>query len=192
MKQPAYSLLAQAGARVEYEPARGIFVPTALPGGVEAVGGAAGELTPAATSPASYGGDGDKCFACICEDVTTKDLKRAVAEGFDSIELAKRYTTVTMGPCQGKLCGLNSTRLARGADRDGARGGRHDDRAAALGPGVARAPCRPPARAREAHVDPPRPRGRRREDHVDGRLAPAALLRRARPRGASPSTTRSG
>ena len=111
VKQPAYSLLAQAGARVEYEPARGIFVPTALPAGVEAVGGAAAQLAPAATAPASYEGGGDKCFACICEDVTTKDLKRAVAEGFDSIELAKRYTTVTMGPCQGKLCSLNSTRL---------------------------------------------------------------------------------
>ena len=30
-------------------------------------------------------------------------MKRAIAEGFDSIELAKRYTTVTMGPCQGRL-----------------------------------------------------------------------------------------
>ncbi|HVD10006.1 MAG TPA: glycine cleavage T C-terminal barrel domain-containing protein, partial [Gaiellaceae bacterium] len=35
----------------------------------------------------------------------------AIAEGFDSIELAKRYTTVTMGPCQGKLCHLPSIRL---------------------------------------------------------------------------------
>ncbi len=48
---------------------------------------------------------------CICEDVTTKDVTRAIAEGFDSIELAKRYTTVTMGPCQGKLCQLASIRL---------------------------------------------------------------------------------
>jgi sarcosine oxidase subunit alpha len=47
----------------------------------------------------------------MCEDVTTADLKRAVAEGFDLIELAKRYTTVTMGPCQGKLCHLPSIRL---------------------------------------------------------------------------------
>src|SRR5581483_2804504 len=52
-----------------------------------------------------------KCFVCLCEDVTTKDVKRAIAEGFDSIELAKRYTTVTMGPCQGRLCHLNSIRL---------------------------------------------------------------------------------
>jgi sarcosine oxidase subunit alpha len=48
-----------------------------------------------------------------------KDLRRAVAEGFDSIELAKRYTTVTMGPCQGKLCQLNSIRLlARETETD--------------------------------------------------------------------------
>jgi sarcosine oxidase subunit alpha len=108
--QPAYSLLAQAGARIEYEPRRGIFVPTELPAGVEVVGAAAGEIerTP---SPAVLEGHGDKCFVCICEDVTTKDMKRAVGEGFDSIELAKRYTTVTMGPCQGKLCQLAATRL---------------------------------------------------------------------------------
>src|SRR5204863_383075 len=52
-----------------------------------------------------------KGFVCICEDVTEKDLKRALAEGFDSLELAKRYTTVTMGPCQGRLCHLASSRL---------------------------------------------------------------------------------
>jgi sarcosine oxidase, subunit alpha len=108
--QPAYSLLAQAGARIEYEPRRGIFVPTELPEGIEVVGAVAGaiEQTP---PPAVLDGRGDKCFVCICEDVTTKDVKRALAEGFDSIELAKRYTTVTMGPCQGKLCQLAATRL---------------------------------------------------------------------------------
>ena len=52
-----------------------------------------------------------KQFACLCMDVTTKELKTAVAEGFDSIELLKRYTTVTMGPCQGKACMLSSLRL---------------------------------------------------------------------------------
>jgi sarcosine oxidase subunit alpha len=53
----------------------------------------------------------DKCFVCLCEDVTDKDMSRAYREGFDSLELAKRYTTVTMGPCQGKLCQLASNRL---------------------------------------------------------------------------------
>jgi sarcosine oxidase subunit alpha len=110
-RQPATSLLSQAGARVEYEPRRGIFVPTSLPPGVEVVGSAAGEVEQAPLQAASLGGGDDKCFVCICEDVTVKDVKRAVAEGFDSIELAKRYTTVTMGPCQGKLCHLASVRV---------------------------------------------------------------------------------
>jgi sarcosine oxidase subunit alpha len=109
-RQPSYSLLAQAGARVDYEPRRGIFMPTELPPGVEVVGSAAGKFEQHPAS-AQLNGGGDKCFVCICEDVTTKDVKRAVAEGFDSIELAKRYTTVTMGPCQGKLCHLPSVRL---------------------------------------------------------------------------------
>lgn len=109
-RQPAYSLLAQAGARVEFDRTLGLFVPTDLPPNVEAVGSVTGEgLTKVVPEPA-YEGEG-KCFVCMCEDVTTKDVKRAIAEGFDSIELAKRYTTVTMGPCQGKLCHLGSIRL---------------------------------------------------------------------------------
>ena len=110
VRQPSYSLLAQAGARIEYEPSLGVFVPSELPAGVEAVGSVTGEGLEKGDSLPAYEGQG-KCFVCVCEDVTTKDLKRAIAEGFDSIELAKRYTTATMGPCQGKLCQLASTRL---------------------------------------------------------------------------------
>ena len=43
-------------------------------------------------------------FACLCEDVRVTDLEDAWAEGFRSTELLKRYTTATMGPCQGALC----------------------------------------------------------------------------------------
>jgi sarcosine oxidase subunit alpha len=111
-RAPAYSLLAQAGARVEFEPRRGSFVPVRLPAGIEAVGSVLGREEPDAVPRPSYGGaGGGRCFVCLCEDVTEKDLKRAVGEGFDSVELAKRYTTVTMGPCQGKLCQLASVRL---------------------------------------------------------------------------------
>ncbi len=106
--QPAYSLLAQAGAKISYDAARGSFVPSELPAGIEAVGRVAGELGPVAPVRACHGEGG---FVCICEDVAVKDLKRALAEGFDSIELAKRYTTVTMGPCQGRLCHLSSIRI---------------------------------------------------------------------------------
>ena len=73
-------------------------------------------------------------FVCLCEDVTVKDVKRAIAEGFDSIELAKRYTTVTMGPCQGRLCQLASIRLY---GRETGLG------SAAVGTTTARPPWRP-------------------------------------------------
>ncbi len=108
--QPAYQLIAQAGATVGFDAGRGIFVPTGLPDNVSVVGGAAGDVRDVA-SPAPVLGEGKKCFVCYCEDQTVKDLKYAIDEGFDSIHLAKRYTTVTMGPCQGKLCHLNSIRV---------------------------------------------------------------------------------
>jgi sarcosine oxidase subunit alpha len=52
-----------------------------------------------------------RAFACFCEDVSAKDIHQGVAEGYDSIELCKRFTTVTMGPCQGRMCQLASIRL---------------------------------------------------------------------------------
>jgi sarcosine oxidase subunit alpha len=112
-RQPAYSLLSQAGARIEYAPESGLFYPAEIPAGVEAVGSVTGDGISAAVPAATYNGASGKgkCFVCVCEDVTDKDLKRAIAEGFDSIELAKRYTTVTMGPCQGRLCHVPSIRV---------------------------------------------------------------------------------
>jgi sarcosine oxidase subunit alpha len=67
--------------------------------------------------------DGDgrlgKRFVCLCEDVTVKDIDRAVAEGFDGIETLKRYSTVTMGPCQGKMCSQTAVALcARATGRE--------------------------------------------------------------------------
>jgi len=73
--------------------------------------GAAAERSPVAIPPPVSGADRGKCFACLCEDVTSKDIGLTVAEGYDSIELSKRYTTVTMGPCQGRMCQLASVRL---------------------------------------------------------------------------------
>ncbi|MBV9278771.1 MAG: (2Fe-2S)-binding protein, partial [Chloroflexi bacterium] len=51
---------------------------------------------------------GRKKFICVCEDVTRKDVDQALREGFDTIETLKRYSTATMGPCQGKMCALSS------------------------------------------------------------------------------------
>jgi sarcosine oxidase subunit alpha len=153
---PATSLLAQAGARTAYDPARGHFALSVLPEGVHAAGEVAGaggleaiELSgqiagaeaahalglgdatsrtraqgvrerrsPAgngraaeAVPPPVVGAGRGKCFACLCEDVTAKDIHLSVEEGYDSIELSKRYTTVTMGPCQGRMCQLPAVRL---------------------------------------------------------------------------------
>jgi sarcosine oxidase subunit alpha len=71
---------------------------------------AAEEADPVVLPPEVALGRG-KQLACLCMDVTNKELKTAVAEGFDSMELLKRYTTITMGPCQGKACMLASQRL---------------------------------------------------------------------------------
>jgi sarcosine oxidase, subunit alpha len=64
-----------------------------------------------AIAPPVAGAGRGKCFACFCEDVTSKDIGLSIDEGYDSIELSKRYTTVTMGPCQGRMCQLQSVRL---------------------------------------------------------------------------------
>jgi sarcosine oxidase subunit alpha len=64
-----------------------------------------------AVAPPVSGEGRGKCFACLCEDVTSKDVHLSIEEGYDSIELSKRYTTVTMGPCQGRMCQLPSVRL---------------------------------------------------------------------------------
>src|SRR5262249_57949381 len=55
----------------------------------------------------------------FCEDVSSKDIIGAVREGYDSIELAKRYTTATMGPTQGKIELVNA--IAAAAEGTGRR-----------------------------------------------------------------------
>ena len=57
-------------------------------------------------------GPGHKRFVCVCEDVTSKEIRDGIAEGFDSLETLKRYSTLTMGPCQGKMCHSLGARLA--------------------------------------------------------------------------------
>jgi len=52
-----------------------------------------------------------KRFVCVCEDVAEKDVCDAVKEGFDGIETLKRYSTIAMGPCQGKMCQMAAVGL---------------------------------------------------------------------------------
>ncbi len=149
---PTTNLLAQAGARVQWDQPAGAFLPEELPESLFAAGEvtgvrdldailAQGRLAGLAAARSLGLGDdatdatidwlragpadvpvtnalpparipaAGKQFACFCMDVTDKELRFAVKEGFDSIELLKRYTTLTMGPCQGKACLTSSVRL---------------------------------------------------------------------------------
>lgn len=129
------SLLNMSGDKPVYEPRAARFVPGGrLAEGVYATGGIAGDgsldelvaharatgLAAASGEPASsVAGLGvvehPELFRAkthgmvdFSEDVSSKDLVSAAAEGYDSIELMKRYTTVTMGPSQGKLETVNA------------------------------------------------------------------------------------
>jgi sarcosine oxidase subunit alpha len=139
---PANGLLYQAGARIAYDEDAGQFVVEALPPGVFAAGRVTGRLgddaaaagreaaafalgqnTASARQPHNghslpapcYRPTTGKAFVCLCEDIAAKDIATAVAEGFDSLELVKRYATVTMGPCQGKMCAVASIHLTAAA-----------------------------------------------------------------------------
>jgi len=50
-------------------------------------------------------------FVDFDEDLQVKDFLNAAAEGFDNIELLKRFSTVGMGPSQGKHSNMNAIRL---------------------------------------------------------------------------------
>ncbi len=52
-----------------------------------------------------------KAFVDFDEDVHFRDLVHAVQEGFDHVELLKRYSTFGMGPSQGKLANSNCIRI---------------------------------------------------------------------------------
>ena len=131
--QPAAQLALQAGCGTVSDTALGTLVPTDAPKDVYLVGGlvgapspddsaaqgrgvgvaaARGEQQAPATWPkpedddAIVGHDSaaKKQFICMCEDISASDLKKAVTEGFADIQILKRYSTTTMGPCQGKMC----------------------------------------------------------------------------------------
>ena len=132
------SLLNMAGDKPVYEPRAARFLPGGrLPAGVYVTGGIAGDGTldelvahaRAIGTAAARGGEAGSAPALridphpalfkgrthgmvdYSEDVSSKDLVAAAAEGYDSIELMKRYTTVTMGPSQGKLETVNAVAI---------------------------------------------------------------------------------
>lgn len=152
-RSPAASLVAQAGGRVAFDERAHAFAIRELPPGVQTAGAvngawdldaaiaegrnagrrACGQATePPATArksaagnhpwPISPGGDG-KAFIDFDEDLTPADIENTIAEGFDEIELVKRFATVGMGPSQGRQSATNAiwlTRSLTGRPLDGA------------------------------------------------------------------------
>ena len=96
---------------------------------------------------------------------------------------SKRYTTVTMGPCQGRMCQLAAIRAdgrghrARPSTRSGMTTARPPWSSGADGRAGG-----PAVRAREALGGPRAPPRARRQRAVGRRLAPAVRLRRSRGR----------
>jgi sarcosine oxidase subunit alpha len=72
---------------------------------------------PSRNVAAVYVDGGKKNFISFDEDVTIKDLRDAVAEGYRSMELLKRYSTLGMGPSQGKYENANTMALAAEANQ---------------------------------------------------------------------------
>ena len=54
---------------------------------------------------------GGRNFVDFDEDLQLKDFFNAAQEGYDNIELLKRYSTVGMGPSQGKHSNMNAIRI---------------------------------------------------------------------------------
>ncbi len=53
----------------------------------------------------------DATVICRCEEVTTGEIRRAVAHGARTANALKAWTRVGMGPCQGRVCGNLVTHL---------------------------------------------------------------------------------
>jgi sarcosine oxidase subunit alpha len=102
---PDTGLIAQAGGKVEWSDTQNAFLPAFLPPNITVIGDAAGE-TVANIIPSLP--TSKRAFVCICSDVSSTDLCDGIAEGFSHIETLKRYTTATMGPCQGRMCQLST------------------------------------------------------------------------------------
>ena len=136
---PAAALLYQAGAKMRFDDICQQFVPERLPAGVYAAGRINGVYglqdsmvdgeraalaalgmdlanalppAPSASHPwAIVEHPKAKNFLDFDEDLQLKDFANAAQESFDNIELMKRFTTVGMGPSQGKHSNMNAIRV---------------------------------------------------------------------------------
>ncbi len=140
---PSVHLFSQSRGKLDWDEAGGRFLPGVGADDCISVGACNGTLTladaigqaaracggpaPECEEPVSMDGfmlgagkgagpkDFVKAFVDYQNDVTAKDIRLAVKEGFRSIEHVKRYTTTGMASDQGKLSNLHSLAIAADA-----------------------------------------------------------------------------
>ncbi len=140
---PSVHLFSQSRGKLEWNEALQAFLPGQSAESERSAGACRGisDLTQALADGAAAGGDaappprpdaptgsplrvaadaparGEKAFVDWQNDVTTRDLRLAAREGFQSIEHVKRYTTTGMATDQGKTSNLNALAIvAAGLD----------------------------------------------------------------------------
>jgi len=63
--------------------------------------------------------DDENTIVCRCEDITLKDVRDLIAQGFKTMDELKRISRCGMGPCQGRTCRQIVMReLARATGKD--------------------------------------------------------------------------
>jgi sarcosine oxidase, subunit alpha len=122
---PALNLASHAGAKLRYDAALAMHRPNGGPDWLSLAGFAAGEDALGTNHPYPiFDGTrvktgGGKTFIDFDEDLSAKDIIHSIADGYDDIQLIKRYSTVGIGPSQGRHSNLNTIRVAakhRGKD----------------------------------------------------------------------------
>ena len=113
-QMPAWQLACMAGAKLEYREQHDRFELSQMPPGMEAVGSLAnspgenwGTAHPWPIFPHPRG----KEFVDFDEDLQIEDILNATREGYEHIQLVKRFSTVGMGPSQGRHSALTTARL---------------------------------------------------------------------------------
>ena len=117
---PTVHLWSHGKGGLSWDAALGAFVPAGAMEQVTCVGACAGAIDPghgvhaealwSPRDPTTF-----KAFVDLQNDVTARDIRLAVREGFRSIEHIKRYTTNGMATDQGKTSNLNGLQVAAGA-----------------------------------------------------------------------------
>lgn len=121
---PAYHLPLHAGAKLGYDDETAMFSLDDLPDTVQLAGAVNGDFSGYASGERStcvnhpwpiFPHPKGKEFVDFDEDLQVHDIRDAVADGYRELELVKRFSTVGMGPSQGRQSALTTARLVADA-----------------------------------------------------------------------------